>query len=85
MAINAQVHIWPEEIGAGVNERGNVEVVGLDRDTGTVVKIEISSQQWKHVYAQLGRLRGVGIYQANRKVEIVSDLPDDLPKENGDG
>jgi hypothetical protein len=74
MATSIQAHIWPEEIGAGVNERGNVEIVGMDRETGSVVKIEISSQQWKHVYTQLGRMRGVGIHKANRKIEIVSDF-----------
>jgi hypothetical protein len=78
--INVQVHIWPKEIGAGVNERGNVEIVGMDAAEGTIVKIEVGSQEWPHVYKQLGRLTGVGIYKANRApIEVVQDLP----KENG--
>lgn len=76
MALTAQVHIWPKEIGAGVNERGNVEIVGMDRDTGTVVKIEIHSGQWKHVYSQLGRLKGVGIIKPGTSLEVVSDIPE---------
>lgn len=79
MPITAQVHIWPKEIGAGVNERGNVEVVGMDRDTGTIVKIEIHSAQWKHVMAQFGRLRGVGIVKPGKTLEVVTDMPNDNP------
>lgn len=81
MALSAQVHIWPKEIGCSVNERGNVEIVGMDREEGSVVIIEIASQQWKHVYSQLGKMSGVGIYKANRKVEVVKDLPEGI--ENG--
>jgi len=76
MPISAQVHIWPEEIGAGVNERGNVEIVGMDRETGTIVKIEIHSAKWKHVYSQLGRMKGVGIVRPETPtLEVVTDLP----------
>jgi len=77
--INAQVHIWPEEIGAGVNERGNVEIAGLDRANGTIVKIEIHSAQWKHVLQQLGRLKGVGIVKPTSSVEVATEMP------NGNG
>jgi hypothetical protein len=78
MALNAQIHIWPEEIGAGVNERGNIEIAGLDRKQGTIVKIEIHSAQWKHVYAQLGRLKGVGIVKPKSNLSVVGG--DDIPK-----
>ncbi|MFI5419576.1 MAG: hypothetical protein ACHQ1H_01270 [Nitrososphaerales archaeon] len=72
--MSAQVHIWPKEIGAGVNERGNVEIVGMDRDTGTIVKLEIHSAQWKHVMVQLGRLKGVGIIKPGAsQLEVVTD------------
>ena len=85
MPLSAQVHIWPNEIGAGVNERGNVEIVGMDRDTGTIVKIEVHSGKWKHVYAQLGRLRGVGIVKASgAPLEVVTEMPTDL-EGNGNG
>lgn len=77
MPLSAQIHIWPQEIGSGVNERGNVEIVGMDRDTGTVVKIEIHSAQWKHVLSQLQRMKGVGIIKANRQLEVVSEMPKD--------
>jgi hypothetical protein len=77
MAHNVQVHIWPEEIGAGVNERGNVEIVGVDRSDGTIVKIEIHSEKWKHVLTQLGRLRGVGIVKAMKPhLEIANEIPE---------
>jgi hypothetical protein len=76
MALNAQVHIWPEEIGAGINERGNVEIVGMDRDTGCVVKIEIHSSKWQHVYKQLGRMKGVGSARPSSVLEVVSELGD---------
>lgn len=79
MPMSAQVHIWPKEIGAGVNERGNVEIVGMDRENGTVVKIEIHSAQWKHVMQQLGRLKGVGIVKPTSTLEVVTDNP------SGDG
>lgn len=80
MAIQAQVHIWPSEIGMGVNERGNVEVVGMDREQGTVVKIEIHSAQWQHVLKQMGRLKGVGIVRP-AGLEIVTEMTEN---ENGD-
>lgn len=73
MALSAQVHIWPKEIGAGVNERGNVEIVGMDRETGTLVKIEIHSAQWQHVLKQLGRLKGVGIVRPESGLTVVTD------------
>ena len=82
MPLSGQIHIWPKEIGAGVNERGNVEVVGMDRDTGTIVKIEIHSAQWKHVLQQFGRLAGVGIVKP-AGLEIVADLPNEEGKKNG--
>lgn len=78
MATSVQLHIWPKEIGSSVNDRGNVEIVGMDREDGTVVIIEIASQQWPHILKQLGRMRGVGIHKANRKIEVVSDLPEGI-------
>lgn len=83
MALTAQVHIWPGEIGAGVNERGNVEIVGMDRETGCIVKIEIHSQKWKHVYSQLGRLSGVGIVRPDSQLEVVTADGTPMETENG--
>lgn len=73
MAHNVQVHIWPNEVGMQVNERGNVELMGLDREDGTYVTIEFSSHNWKRIYQQMGRLQGIGIHKANRKIEVVTD------------
>lgn len=80
--IGVQIHMFPKEIGIGVNEQGNVEIVGMDRDTGSLVKLEIGSREWKAFYSAAGRLSGVGIYKANRKLEVVEDMPNAL--KNGD-
>jgi hypothetical protein len=61
-----KIHSYPPQIAAGVNDNGNVEIHGIDEGTGLVCTIEIESSRWNHVYQQLGRLRGVGIYKANR-------------------
>lgn len=79
MACQTNVHIWPREIGAGVNERGNVLVTGMDREQGTTVTIEIHSAQWKHVLAQFGRLSGVGIVRPEG-LHVVTD--DDMQQQN---
>ena len=54
------------QIAAGVNDQGNVEIAGIDQSTGNTVIIEIHSAVWKESYAKLGRLRGVGIHKPNR-------------------
>lgn len=72
MPVTVQLHIWPKELGCKVNERGNVEVVGMDRETNTIVIIEIHSGKWKHILNQFNRMTGVGILKANR-------IPEDVP------
>jgi len=77
MPLAVQLHIFPKEVGMKVNDNGNVEICGMDRDTGTVIIIEINSQHWKHIYGQMGRMRGVGIAKANRApIEVVSEMPE---------
>lgn len=73
MPLTAKVHIWPQNILAEVNERGNVCIVGQDPDTGAEVMIEIHSASWPTVYEKLGRMKGVGIHKVNRKIEVVTD------------
>lgn len=66
----------PKELGAGVNDNGNVEIFGIDKESGALVTIEIHSASWKHVLSQLQRLTGIGIYKAGRKeLEVVSEIP----------
>jgi hypothetical protein len=78
MPLAVQLHMFPGEIGMRVNDTGNVEIMGVDRDTGSAVTLEINSQHWKHVYNQMGKMRGIGIHKANRApIEIVKDMPDE--------
>jgi hypothetical protein len=68
----------PNKIAAGVNDEGNVEIHGIQEETGMVFTIVIDSSRWDHVYKQLGRLKGVGIYHANRSANLY------VPGENND-
>lgn len=69
------IHMQGNQIAAGVNDQGNVELAGIDMNTGTTVIIEIHSAAWKETYAKLGRLSGVGIYKAGR-IGIVGATDD---------
>ncbi len=76
MPLVLNCHIMPKELGAGVNDNGNVEIFGIDKDSGAIVTIEIHSASFKRVMEQLGRLRGVGIVKAGRaQIEVVEENP----------
>lgn len=60
-----KIHMFAPEIGGRVGESGNPEILAIDNQTGIVVAIEVESQYWKQVLAQLGRIQGVGIIPAN--------------------
>ena len=62
---------FPAQVAAGVTEKGDIAITGIDPQTGMTITIVVESSAWKEVYAKLGRLRGVGIYRANR---VNSDL-----------
>ena len=69
------IHMQGNQVAAGVNDQGNVELAGVDMGTGTTVIIEIHSSVWKETLAKLGRLSGVGIYKAGR-IGIVGGTDD---------
>ena len=73
MPVELVVHIFPKELGAAVNERGNVEIFGIDRESRASVTMEINSQNWKHVMEQFGRMKGVGIAKPKSSLEVVTD------------
>lgn len=62
------------QVAAGVNDQGNVEIAGVDMNTGTTVIIEIHSSVWRDTYEKLGRMKGVGIYKAGRIAIVGDDL-----------
>lgn len=61
------------QVAAGVNEQGNVELAGIDTNTGNAVILEIHSSVWHEAYRKMGRLTGVGIYKAGR-IAVVPNL-----------
>lgn len=86
MPLLLNVHIMPKELGAGVNDNGNAEIFGIDKESGAIVTIEIHSASFKHFCSQLERLRGVGIVKAGRKeLEVISEMPNlEVNLGNGD-
>jgi hypothetical protein len=61
-----EIVVTPSQIAAGITERGDVAITGVDPQFGTTVTIVVESTHWKTVLEKLGRLKGVGIYKANR-------------------
>ncbi len=58
------------EIGAGVDEQGNVVIHAIDRSTGLIVTMTIESAYWPKALENFGRLKGVGIVRANNLIPI---------------
>lgn len=58
------------EIGAGVDEQGNVLIHAIDRSGGMVVTLTIESAYWQKALENFGRLKGVGIVRATNLIPI---------------
>lgn len=58
------------EIGAGVDEQGNVLIHAIDRPSGLVVTLTIESAYWQKALENFGRLKGVGIVRATNLIPI---------------
>lgn len=85
MPLVLNCHIMPRELGAGVNDNGNVEIFGVDKESGAIVTIEIHSASYKRVLEQLQRLTGVGIVKAGRaQLEVATEMPSLEVDLNGD-
>ena len=69
------IHMQGNQIAAGVNDQGNVEIAAIDMNTGMTVIVEVHSLVWKETLTKLGRLSGVGIYKAGR-IGIVGGTDD---------
>lgn len=71
-----EIRAHTPEIGAGVDDQGNVTIHAIDKQQGIILTITVESQYWKKVYENLGRLNGVGIVRATNLIPIkaVQDL-----------
>ncbi len=65
-----QINAHCPEIGAGVDDQGNVLIHAIDKQQGLVVTLTIESGYWKKVLENLGRLSGVGIVRATNLIPI---------------
>lgn len=73
MAVDFHMHIWPRNIGGQVNERGNVEIIAIDKDHGAVVVVEVHHAEWPHFLQQMGRMKGIGIVRPKSEVVVVQN------------
>lgn len=64
------IHCFPQRAGVQVGAAGNPEVIGIDDRTGIMVVLEFDSSSWKPFLEAAGRLKGVGIAQANRRLYV---------------
>lgn len=58
------------EIGAGVDDQGNIVIHAIDRGAGLVITITIESAYWQKALDNFGRLKGVGIVRATNLIPI---------------
>jgi hypothetical protein len=68
-----EIIVLPQQIAAGITEKGDVAITGIDPQSGMTISIVCESSHWKAVYEKLGQLKGVGIYKANRLQIIEHD------------
>lgn len=68
-----EITMFPQQIAAGVSEKGDVAITGVNPNTGMTITLMVESSNWKEVYKKLGALRGVGIYKANRIISAVDN------------
>jgi hypothetical protein len=68
-----EITMFPQQIAAGISDKGDVAITGVNPNTGMTITLMVESSNWKEVYKKLGALKGVGIYRANR----IAVVPDD--------
>jgi len=65
-----EIRAHTPEIGAGVDEQGNVVIHAIDKNAGLIVTITVESDYWQKALDNLGRLKGVGIVRATNLIPI---------------